>query len=106
MGCFERIRELDIFGQPVSLVYKGESTFQTKCGGFVALMLTLFLGMTFAYDIVGWLHNEDYSQVIESKFVSYVTGKKPWTLDTNDYTVAGLVELNKTLTAETGYQAE
>ena len=61
MACFERIRGLDIFGQPVSLVYKGESTFQTKCGGCVALMLTLIIGITFTYDILGWLNNDLYS---------------------------------------------
>lgn len=106
MACFERIRGLDIFGQPVSLVYKGEPTFQTKCGGCVALMLTLFIGITFAQNILGWIQNEDYSQVIESKFVTYGADKKPWVLDTNQYTLAGLVELNSTLTAEKGYQAE
>ena len=35
------MRDLDLFGMPVSLTYKGKKKFGTLCGGFFSLFLIL-----------------------------------------------------------------
>ena len=37
MPC-QWLRSIDLFGAPVSLIYKGESTFTTRVGGFCSLL--------------------------------------------------------------------
>ena len=41
--CTQAFSALDLFGQPVTLKFKGRDTFQTNWGAFVTLCLTLAL---------------------------------------------------------------
>ena len=46
MSC-KRLRAIDLFGAPISLVYKGDDTFKTQVGGFCSLLwiLAVFGGL-------------------------------------------------------------
>ena len=48
--CFKvgsYVKESDLFGIPVQLTYKGQSAFNTLCGGIVSLMLISGLSIYF-----------------------------------------------------------
>ena len=42
MAFGEYFKKIDIFGVPVSLSYKGEQEFTTRCGGIVTLLIIIF----------------------------------------------------------------
>ena len=43
MACKEKVRQMDLFGQPISLVYKGEKFFKTRCGGCISIIFVFFI---------------------------------------------------------------
>ena len=44
MTICEKIRGFDYFGAPIGLTYHKESTFQTRLGGVVTIMIVIVLG--------------------------------------------------------------
>ena len=45
------ITDLDLFGVPVMLTYRGKTSFNTMCGGVVSVLLMLFLVGLFVYEL-------------------------------------------------------
>ncbi len=41
--CKKAIRHLDLYAQPITLTYKGDSTFKTSYGGVVSLFVVVLL---------------------------------------------------------------
>lgn len=58
MACCDRVRDTDLFGVPISLVYKGERLFRTRLGGcvslfFIILILLFAIEEIFAVKVLG-----------------------------------------------------
>ena len=44
MSFCEKIKSFDCFGAPIGLTYQKESTFQTRIGGIVTVLIVFVLG--------------------------------------------------------------
>ena len=56
----EKVRGFDVFGAPVSLTYKGDSSFKTVCGGLVCILITILIGVAAIGELVTILTSNDY----------------------------------------------
>lgn len=55
-GFFSKfLRSHDDFGQPVTMTYKGESSYKTSCGGFLTLLARMLSFAFFAYLLVDFV---------------------------------------------------
>ena len=62
-GITDIIKDRDMYGQPISLNYKGSTTFRTVPGGLISLLL---LSVVFAYTFVKGktiIDKEDWSLI-------------------------------------------
>ena len=65
------LKNSDLFGIPVELTYRGETTFNTICGGFLSILMIIGFTIYFALE----LHSEYY----EPRFLT-----SPTTYDSRD----------------------
>ena len=81
------LKGIDIFGHPIGLIYKGNSSFQTRVGGLFTMILVLLIlcklitdisRMSISYTVVEY---SDYDNNSASQAHPVV-----WTIDTNDVT--------------------
>lgn len=45
------LRNLDVYGKPVTMTYRGKDKFKTTFGGVVSLILLLFIVSVFLYKL-------------------------------------------------------
>ena len=62
------LKGFDIFGQPIGLIYKGESTFQTRCGGIISILIWILLICKVTTDISRM--NETFTKADDTHYVS------------------------------------
>jgi hypothetical protein len=43
------LKNLDIYAKPITMTYKGNEKFRSKFGGFISLMILLFIVFIFSY---------------------------------------------------------
>ena len=43
-NCLKKFKTLDLFGQPVSLNYRGSTSYQTKLGALFSLIFMIVIG--------------------------------------------------------------
>ena len=64
VGFFEsfaaQVKKRDFFGTPVTLTYKGQSAFNTVCGGCISMLMVLFFCVLFAIQFHGFYMNPQY----------------------------------------------
>ena len=94
MSPLEVLRTIDLCGPPVSLVYRGDSTFKTRVGGCCSLLLLFLCSTKLAFDLVQWQELTNNAQTITTQYVAIGSAKKePWVLSSDFYALAGLTEV-------------
>ena len=53
--AFDRLRSIDLFGVPVSFVYKGETMFTTRVGGCFSLLWAILVIGVFSQDAINYI---------------------------------------------------
>ena len=53
------VKSLDAFGTPVTVLYKGDRSYRTVCGGIVTAVLFLFVGVIFLIGLSKVFSGED-----------------------------------------------
>ena len=87
------VRQMDIFGEPISLYYKGETTFNTRVGGICSMVLLSLILTNLGTDLYKFSKGSQFAQIYSYDFVPIGSFKKDtWNLKTSEYTMAGLLE--------------
>ena len=89
------LKGFDIFGQPIGLTYKGEATFQTRCGGLSSILIWILIISKIWTEVSRM--SETYTKTEEVSFVrhyDYDEMLNPWVLETSKYTIFGRVFTN------------
>lgn len=45
------LKNLDIYAKPITMTYKGKEKFRSKFGGFISMMILLFIVILFGYKL-------------------------------------------------------
>ena len=57
---FDRVfRALDIFGEPVTILYRGNSKYNTKTGAFFSLVVGVLLTAAFVINLQRMMYKDD-----------------------------------------------
>ena len=75
------LKGFDIFGQPIGLIYKGESTFQTRCGGIFSILIWILMICKVSTDIARM--SETFTKADDSHYVRDMLDREVWTLPTD-----------------------
>ena len=95
MCCCKKngLRSLDLFGTPVSLVYKGKPTFQTRVGGCFSVVFAVVMLTSFVHQFVAVVfRGADFSSKLETRYNFYDSGGDNMLADVRlspDYTLMG-----------------
>ena len=98
-GC-DRLRSIDLFGVPVSFVYRGETTFSTRVGGIFSLLWAILVIGVFSQDAINFIVFGDGLTTelsTELSFYDSAVEKKEF-LDSN-YTMMGRLFANYDISA-------
>ena len=52
MSCGSKLRAVDLLGVPISLLYKGESTFTTRVGGLLSILWVIIVILGFIQESI------------------------------------------------------
>ena len=93
MRC-ERLKNVDQFGIPVSMTYKGEFTFNTRCGGCATIFIIMILISQLSLTILDFFLNHNLSQSTSLEYFDHPgnTNEK-WSLNTADETLVGALKV-------------
>ena len=45
------LKALDIYAKPITMTYKGKEKFRSKFGGFLSMLILIFIMLVFAYKL-------------------------------------------------------
>ena len=89
MPCCETVRSIDLFGVPVSLVYKGEKEFKTRFGGCISILFIVFIVCFLIEEIIAVKFlGREFSAKIEEQTNYYEYDSAKLTLD-DSYSMMG-----------------
>ena len=69
--CLDKIRKVDLFGQPVRMSYKQDYVFTSVCGGLVTIMLGVCLLVYVSQQAIDIFVNPTFWKTQECDFKSY-----------------------------------
>ena len=81
-------RRWDGYSMPVQFTYKGESDFNTVCGGIVTLLSSLLIFFYGGQQILFLFLSPDFSETVTTSYLDFNTNTKILSLDTEFTTVA------------------
>ena len=89
MPCCETVRQMDLFGVPVSLVYKKQKYFKTRCGGCISIIFIIFLVIFLIEEIIAVkVLGRDFTAAIEDLSNYYDSDSSPLAFD-DSYSMMG-----------------
>lgn len=89
MPC-ESLKKIDLFGVPVSLVYKGNTTFTTRVGGIFSLMWAIIMISVFIQDtITVYVFGENVSVQHKTELEFYSSSNDNIDILNSNYTMMG-----------------
>ena len=86
------LKGIDIFGQPIGLIYKGKTTFQTRVGGLFTIILVLLISSKLITDIANM--DVSYTVIENTDYENNSVGQDIWRIDTSDVTTAGFLTVH------------
>lgn len=64
----EKVKEWDYFGTPIGVTFDGESTYKTPLGGYLTMLIILFIGGNALVTVLQVLFAPTYSSKTKSTF--------------------------------------
>ena len=65
------LRSQDAYSRPVQFTYKGESVFNTNCGGLVTILTSLLLLVYSAQQILFIFLAPDYNETVQTTYIDF-----------------------------------
>lgn len=82
------LKSIDIYAKPIQLTYQGREKFRSICGGMLSMMVILFIGSLFAYNLRD-LINRSKTQIKKNTIVQQTNSfSPPENLSAKNITVA------------------
>ena len=86
-----QLRSLDSFGEAPKLLYKGEDTYKTKLGGFISLLIKIFLLVYLAIKVKSLVLREAPTINTTDKFVDTRNDETRYDIKNYDFSLVALV---------------